>query len=91
MGMRRWIAPAAGVLLVVVGIVVGATAPGREASFGWFAYAPLSGSTFSPGGIVVVTPALGLAAALVVLGLLVLAFCAGGAVARRRTLRTSGT
>ncbi|WP_133962905.1 hypothetical protein [Rathayibacter sp. PhB151] len=84
----RWLLPAAGVLLVVIGIVVAATTP-REVSFGWFAYAPLSETMFSPGTMVVI-PGLATAAALIVLGLLVLAFCAGWAVARRHPQTASG-
>lgn len=75
-------------LLVVIGIVVAATTP-REVSFGWFAYAPLSETMFSPGTMVVI-PGLATAAALIVLGLLVLAFCAGWAVARRHPQTASG-
>lgn len=76
-------------LLVVIGIVVAATTP-SEVSFGWFAYAPLSETMFSPVGTRVVTPGLATAAALIVLGLLVLAFCAGWLLARRRPRIASG-
>lgn len=73
----------------MIGIVVAATTP-REVSFGWFAYAPLSETMFSPVGTMVVTPGLATAAALIALGLLVLAFCAGWAVARRHPQTASG-
>ncbi|MCJ1702739.1 MULTISPECIES: hypothetical protein [unclassified Rathayibacter] len=85
---RRLLPVVAGALLVVIGIVVAATTP-REVSFGWFAYAPLSETMFSP-GTMVVTPGLATAAALIVLGLLVLAFCAGWLLARRRLRTASG-
>ncbi|MCJ1715902.1 hypothetical protein [Curtobacterium sp. VKM Ac-2922] len=38
-----------GVVAVVAGVVVAATAPSSPASFGWYAYAPLSGSAFVAG------------------------------------------
>ncbi|AZZ52917.1 hypothetical protein C1I64_13305 [Rathayibacter festucae DSM 15932] len=79
----------AGVLLVVSGIVVSAATP-REVSFGWFAYAPLSETMFSPVGTMVVPPGLATAAALIMLGLLVLAFCAGWLLARRHPRTASG-
>jgi hypothetical protein len=45
---------------------------------------------FSPAGTMVVTPGLATATALIVLGLLVLAFCAGWLLARRRPRTASG-
>ena len=45
--LRRWLAPALGALLVVVGAVLVLTTP--PVTFGWFAYAPLSATTFPPG------------------------------------------
>ncbi|MWV57849.1 hypothetical protein [Rathayibacter sp. VKM Ac-2754] len=84
--MRRllhWILPMAGVALIVIGAVVGVTTP-SAVSFGWFAYAPLSETTFSPSDAFVVTRGLATAGALVVLGALVLAFSAGLLLGRRR-------
>ncbi|NRG41300.1 hypothetical protein HRK28_10245 [Rathayibacter sp. VKM Ac-2835] len=89
MRTRRWLLPAAGVLLVVIGIIVAATTP-SEVSFGWFAYAPLSETMFSPVGTMVVPPGQATAGALIVLGLLVLAFCAGWLLARRRPRTARG-
>ena len=42
--VARWILPALGAAAVVAGLIVVSEAP---TSFGWFAYAPLSGATFS--------------------------------------------
>lgn len=36
-------------LLLLAGIMVFWLGPSEESSFGWFAYAPLSGTTFVPG------------------------------------------
>ncbi|MFD6165244.1 hypothetical protein ACFWFR_08645 [Oerskovia sp. NPDC060287] len=69
----------AGVLLVGVGVWFASRSYGA-ASFGWFAYAPLSGETLYPSrpwSQVLGFVALGA-------GLLVLGFVAGWAVARRR-------
>ncbi|MCM6761836.1 hypothetical protein NB037_05325 [Rathayibacter sp. ZW T2_19] len=68
--------PALGVLLLTAGVVVALATP-REISFGWFAYAPLSDSLFPPPGTLLVRWEQLVAAALAVLGLLVLAFGAG--------------
>jgi len=83
---RARLLPALGAALLVVGVVVALTAP-RETSFGWFAYSPLSDETFSPGGVLPVRPEWLTAAALIVLGLVVLAFWAGTLVASRRDRR----
>ena len=75
---------AAGAVLIVVGVIVGVTAP-TETSFGWSAYAPLSQGTFSGSGNPLLVPRqLAIAAALVAVGLITLAFCAGWALGRRR-------
>ncbi|MFF2620858.1 hypothetical protein [Oerskovia jenensis] len=68
----------AGVLLVGVGAWLASRSSGA-ASFGWFAYAPLSGETFAPPRPW--TRTLGTVA--VGAGLLVLGFVAGWVVARR--------
>ncbi len=68
-----------GVLLVGVGAWLASRTYGA-ASFGWFAYAPLSGETFVPPRPW--TQTLGLVS--LGAGLLVLGFVAGWAVARRR-------
>ncbi|KQQ05673.1 MULTISPECIES: hypothetical protein [unclassified Rathayibacter] len=87
--MRRllpWIVPAAGLALIIAGLVVGVTAPGAV-SFGWFAYAPLSETMFSPSDAVVMSRGVALAWVLAVLGALLLAFSAGRLLAVRRERR----
>ncbi|MGW6007024.1 hypothetical protein ACWFNS_19160 [Oerskovia enterophila] len=69
----------AGVLLVGVGAWLASRSSGA-ASFGWFAYAPLSGAVYEPSRPW--SSVLGFVAAGA--GLLVLGFVAGWAVARRR-------
>ncbi|QHC67958.1 hypothetical protein GSU68_16220 [Rathayibacter sp. VKM Ac-2759] len=86
--MRRilpWIVPAAGLALIAAGLVVGVTAP-SAVSFGWFAYAPLSETTFSP-DTVVLARGVATAWALAALGALLLAFSAGWLLALRRERR----
>ncbi|MET4226725.1 hypothetical protein [Oerskovia enterophila] len=69
----------AGVLLVGVGAWLASRSSGA-ASFGWFAYAPLSGAVYEPSRPW--SSVLGFVA--VGAGLLVIGFVAGWAVARRR-------
>jgi heme/copper-type cytochrome/quinol oxidase subunit 1 len=74
----------AGVVAAIAGIVIIAVNVPQPKTFGWFAYAPLSGEVFSPeGGTFVPTPWL-LGGALVALGLVAIAFWGGYALARRR-------
>ncbi|WKK72432.1 hypothetical protein Q0F99_05600 [Rathayibacter oskolensis] len=80
-----WIVPAAGLALLVAGLVVGLTTP-TTAGFGWFAYAPLSATTFSPDAVVL-TRGVATAWALAALGALLLAFSAGWSLALRRERR----
>ena len=68
----------------VIGIVL---ATPQTASFGWFAYAPLSGAVFSPEGAVVVGWGAIAGAAAVALGLTTLGFWAGFALATSRAAR----
>ena len=58
------------------------------ASFGWFAYAPLSNDTFSGSGLTFVTQGTQIGLGIAVLGLLILAFWAGYR-SGRRTGRTT--
>ena len=67
---------------VVVGgvlVVLGLTRPTGYASFGWFAYAPLSDTTFFP-----VTPYLWVPFTLIGVGALLVGLGAGFLIARRR-------
>jgi heme/copper-type cytochrome/quinol oxidase subunit 1 len=71
-------------LAVVAGAVtlgVGLTQP---AASGWFAYAPLSGESFVPAGVHLVSTAALVSAAVLVVGLVALAFWWGIRIGRRR-------
>jgi heme/copper-type cytochrome/quinol oxidase subunit 1 len=71
-------------LAVVAGAVtlgVGLTQP---AASGWFAYAPLSGESFVPTGVNLVSTAALVSAAVLVVGLLALALWWGIRIGRRR-------
>ncbi|RAN78593.1 hypothetical protein B5P43_16880 [Bacillus sp. SRB_336] len=76
----------AAVLAGVVMAIFGATKP---RAFGWFAYAPLSETTFYPENFVFVDPWAIAGLVLLVAGLLVLAFMAGHRIGRRRPARRS--
>jgi heme/copper-type cytochrome/quinol oxidase subunit 1 len=49
------VAPALVIVVIIIGVVVTGSGTPLSASFGWFAYAPLSEATFSPHGGVIVT------------------------------------
>ena len=68
--------PFLGVVALLVGCIV-AWNQQANASFGWFAYAPLSNDTFNGSGITFVTQGTQIGLGIAVLGLLVLAFWAG--------------
>jgi len=62
-----------GLAASVVGVVVLVVASARPVSFGWFAYAPLSDTTFTADGVHVFSTATLVGAVVLVVGLLVLA------------------
>ena len=64
---------AVGSVLSVVGVVVLVVASARPVSFGWFAYAPLSDTTFTADGVNLFSTASLVGAVVLVIGLLVLA------------------
>jgi heme/copper-type cytochrome/quinol oxidase subunit 1 len=76
------VAPFIGLAAVLVGSIV-AWNSSSNASFGWFAYAPLSNETFSGSGMAFVTQGTQVGLAVAVVGLLVLAFWAGHTIGRR--------
>jgi len=63
----------AGLAALVVGVVVRAIASAQPMSFGWFAYAPLSGTTFTAEGVHLFSTASLVGAVIVIVSLLVLA------------------
>ena len=71
---------AGGVLVVVSGVAVLASRASLEASFGWFAYAPLSEQQLD--GLVAVNGARVLGATLVAVGLVLVALAVGARAAR---------
>jgi cytochrome c oxidase subunit 1 len=78
----------AGAALVAVAgaitIVIGLITPMGAAYFGWFAYQPLAGETFSPGGSAVILSRISVAGwVLFAVGMVALAFLVGRAVGRR--------
>lgn len=74
----------AAVILVSVGAGLLLFTP---VSFGWFAYAPLSGESFSFSGMYPLTPERGAGAGLTVLGMLIVAGVLGWVLGRRSGLR----
>lgn len=71
-GLASRLVLVAGLAALVVGVVVLATAAAQPVSFGWFAYAPLSDTTFTAEGVhMLSTPSL-VGAVIVVMSLLVL-------------------
>jgi heme/copper-type cytochrome/quinol oxidase subunit 1 len=75
------VVPLAGVVAEVVGIF--AAWSNRNTSIGWFAYAPLSNQEFTGNGTAFVSQGTQIGLAIVVAGLLVLAFWAGLKFGRR--------
>ena len=71
-----------GAVAAVIGLVL-LLLPNGQASFGWFAYAPLSDTTFfPPGGLL--SPRSQIAMAVSIVGLVVLAFGAGWMLGQRQ-------
>lgn len=82
------VVPFLGVAALLVGCIV-AWNQQANASFGWFAYAPLSNDTFSGSGLTFVTQGTQIGLGTAVLGLLILAFWAGYRSGRRRGRTTN--
>jgi heme/copper-type cytochrome/quinol oxidase subunit 1 len=78
--------PIGAILIVVLGTAMLFVAQ-SEASFGWFAYAPLSSATFVPQGLVYLGSSARLGMALCAVGLVLLAFWAGYQAGRSRRSR----
>ncbi|UKA70647.1 hypothetical protein [Arthrobacter sp. FW306-06-A] len=75
------VVPLLGVAIAVVGCIVAWS--NRNSNVGWFAYAPLSNEVFSGNGIAFMSQGTQIGIAIMVAGLLVLAFWAGYSVGRR--------
>ncbi|MGW9414715.1 hypothetical protein [Arthrobacter cupressi] len=71
------VAPLLGLAAVIAGVVTALAGRSEPASFGWFAYAPLSNETFSPAGIAFLGPITQTGYVIAAVGLLLLAFWAG--------------
>ncbi|TFD04842.1 hypothetical protein E3T25_04830 [Cryobacterium sandaracinum] len=76
-----------GTVAAVIGLVL-LLVPSDQASFGWFAYAPLSNTTFSPIGLQL-SPRSQIGIALFIVGLAVLAFGAGWMLGQRQATSQS--
>lgn len=73
--------PVVGLVAVLVGCLVAWS--NTTASFGWFAYAPLSNQLFAGSGMAFVSQGMQVGLAVAVAGLLVLAFWAGYRIGRK--------
>jgi heme/copper-type cytochrome/quinol oxidase subunit 1 len=80
------VVPLAGLAAVLVGGLF-AWSSNANASFGWFAYAPLSNEPFSGSGMAFLTQGAQFGLAVAVAGLLVLAFWAGHALGRKAGIK----
>ena len=80
-GFRNLIVPVAGIVLLGVGVGIQILAAFHTTSFGWFAYAPLSGTRLTPFIGSELSP---WGAVLTAAGLVILAFWAGLLIGRRR-------
>jgi heme/copper-type cytochrome/quinol oxidase subunit 1 len=74
-----------GTVAAVIGLML-LLLPNGQASFGWFAYAPLSNTVFSPIGLQL-SPRSEIGAFLFIVGLAVLAFGAGWMLGHRQAAR----
>ncbi|TWX40805.1 hypothetical protein ES689_05135 [Frigoribacterium sp. ACAM 257] len=72
-GLTSRLVLVAGLAALVLGVVVLAIAAAQPVSFGWFAYAPLSETTFAAEGVRVFSTASLAGAVITVISLLVLA------------------
>lgn len=84
--LRKMVAlavPITAVLAVATGIMI-ALLGDSSASYGWFAYAPLSNEVFSGDGLIYMGPSAKVAITFTVGGLLLLAFWSGYRTALRR-------
>ena len=79
---RAWLLVIAGSVLVLVGVAVLLWIPTSGAAFGWFAYAPLSDSVFTP-GFLFLDPTHRWAVVVAIVGLIVASGAAGYLVGRR--------
>lgn len=73
------------IVAVIVGTGIVVTTRSQPASFGWFAYAPLSSTIFIPDGVHIISTGGLVGAAVLAVGLIALAFWAGLRVAHRRS------
>ncbi|GLK16414.1 hypothetical protein [Herbiconiux flava] len=89
--MRRLVStvlvPLLAVAVMAAGLVGILVSTPQSASFGWFAYAPLSATVFSPTGAIIVGWGSIAGAVAVALGLAALAFWAGFTLATSRSRR----
>ncbi|MBN9153327.1 MAG: hypothetical protein J0J05_05020 [Microbacterium sp.] len=91
---RRSVAPliviACAVVLVAVGAILVAASPSNVASFGWYAYQPLAGAVFLPGGLMVTNPWAAAGLSLGAVGLIGLSGGIGFLLGQRRRRAADG-
>jgi heme/copper-type cytochrome/quinol oxidase subunit 1 len=80
--LRGAVLPIAALAVVLAGCFI-AWSNRQDASFGWFAYAPLDNEPFSGSGLALVTQGTQIGLAVAVVGLLLLAFWAGYRIGRK--------
>lgn len=78
---------AVAVLVVVAGLVIAIISDAQPISFGWVAYAPLSGDVFDPNNARLVSGSTATGLVIMTIGLLAVAFWAGLTVGARRQPR----
>lgn len=81
------IVPVLAIVSIVAGIVTIVVATPQSASFGWFAYSPLSSTAFSPSGVVVLTWVAIVGAIAICAGIALLALWAGFSLGSSRSRR----
>lgn len=80
----------AAIVLTAVGAITVLITPPPPIAFGWFAYAPLSESVFTPeGGVVILAPTAILGAAASVAGLIALGVLVGWHFGKKAAQRTT--
>jgi hypothetical protein len=86
-GLTSRLVLGADLAVLVVGVVVLVIAAAQPVSFGWFAYAPLSDTTFTAEGVHMFSTASLVGAVIIVISVLVLAAWLGYRQGVRRRLR----
>ena len=87
-GLSRWVSVCVvilGAATAVIGLVL-SLQPSGSASFGWFAYAPLSDTAFVPSGVLLTSQSQ-IGIVLIIIGSALLSFGAGWVLGQRHAAR----